>query len=316
MTGGLFQSSPPDVAIEIGAERVAAVRISGRGGGASVGGYAIEAVPAGAVAPALVTPNIVDLPAVGRAVQQALGRLGGRARRVALVVPDTVAKVSLIRFEQVPAAARDLMELVRWQVRKSAPFPIEQSIVSYTPGLKPPEGGQEFIVSVAREDIVSQYETACAQAGVRVGLVDIATFSIINSVLAGQGAPEGDWLLVHPTPSYATLAVLRGADLIFFRNRAEESEGPLADIVHQTAMYYEDRLKGQGFSRVLLTGTRDGGGAGDSLRRALEERLQVRVETVDPRAAAALDDRIGASPELLAGLAPLVGILLRERKAA
>ena len=113
-----------------------------------------------------------------------------------------------------------------------------------------------------------------------------------------------------------TLAVLRGPDVIFFRNRAEESEGPLADIVHQTAMYYEDRLKGPGFSRVLVTGSDDASSGSDSLRRTLEERLQVRVEGVDPRAAAALVDRIGASPDLLAGLAPLVGILLRERKAA
>ena len=90
--------------------------------------------------PSLVAPNIADVSVVGRAIGQALARLGGRAKRAALVVPDTVAKVSRIRFEKVPAAAKDRMELVRWQVRKSAPFPIEQSVVSYTPGVKPVEG--------------------------------------------------------------------------------------------------------------------------------------------------------------------------------
>ena len=313
MSMGLLQSPPPDLAIEIAADRVAAARITWHGSSASVGGYVVEPLPAGAVQPSLVSPNMPDVGAVGKALAQALGKLGGRGRRAALVVPDTVAKVSLIRFEKVPPSPKDLMELVRWQVRKSAPFPIEQSVVSFTPGVKPAEGGQEFIVSVAREDIVTQYEAACTQAGVRVGLVDLATFSIVNSVLAGNGAPQGDWLVVHPTSSSATLAVLRGPDVIFFRNRAEESEGPLADIVHQTAMYYEDRLKGRGFSRVLLTG---GDPSGDALRRALEDRLQVKVEGVDPRAGAALVDRISATPEMLSGLAPLVGILLRERKAA
>jgi len=312
---GLFQSSPPDLAIEIGAERVAAARITWRGSAASVGGYVVEPLPPGTVLPSLVSPNIPDVTVVAKVLTQVLGRLGGRSKRAALVVPDTVAKVSLIRFEKVASSQSDLMELVRWQVRKSAPFPIEQSVVSYTTGIKLPEGGQEFVVSVARTDIVAQYEAACAQAGLRTGLVDLATFSIINSVLAGQGAPSGDWLLVHPTTSYATLAVLRGPDVIFFRNRAEESEGPLADIVHQTAMYYEDRLKGQGFSRVILTGA-DAPGVDDTLRRALEDRLQVKVESVDPRAGATLVDRISASPDLLSGLAPLVGILLRERKAA
>jgi hypothetical protein len=127
--------------------------------------------------------------------------------------------------------------------------------------------------------------------------VDISTFSIINGVLAGSAAPTGDWLLVHATPSYTTLAVLRGGDLIFFRNREEESEGTLGDVVHQTAMYYEDRLKGGGFTRVMLAGSAARGG--EAVRHSLEQRLNVRIDSV-------------AQPDAAA----LIGILARERKAA
>jgi hypothetical protein len=86
--------------------------------------------------------------------------------------------------------------------------------------------------------------------------------------------------------------------------------------VHQTAMYYEDRLKGAGFSRVLLAGGTVVPGGVEALRRNLEERLRITVEALDPRTTATLTDRISASPDLLDGLAPLVGILVRERKAA
>ena len=89
-------------------------------------------------------------------------------------------------------------------------------------------------------------------------MVDLATFNVINAVLAGAGAPTGDWLLVNITADYASIALLRGPHLIFFRNRAADTEGTLADLVHQTAMYYEDRLNGAGFARVLLAGA--GGG--------------------------------------------------------
>jgi Tfp pilus assembly PilM family ATPase len=245
-----------------------------------------------------------------------VGRLGSRSRRAALVVPDTIAKVSLIRFEKVPTKAADLAELVRWQIRKTAPFPVDQAIVSFTPGARGADGGQEFVVSVARTDIVAQYEEACSRAGLHAGLVDLATFSAINSVLAGANPPAGDWLLVHATPTYTTLTVMRDRDLIFFRHRDEDTEGTLADVVHQTAMYYEDRLKGVGFSRVLLTGWTEGHGGTGALGRGLEERLGIAVEPVDPRAAAALLDRINASPAMLDALAPLVGILVRERRVA
>jgi hypothetical protein len=52
------------------------------------------------------------------------------------------------------------------------------------------------------------------------------------------------------------------------------------------------------------------------MRRDLEARLGTGVQSVDPRTAAALVDRIGASPELADALAPLVGVLRREGKAA
>ena len=238
----------------------------------------------------------------------------GRPRRIGLIIPDVVARVSLVRFEQVPARALDLDQLVRWQVRKTAPFPIEDAQISYVPGLHASDG-QEFVVSVARRDIIQEYEGLCAEAGAQAGLVDLATFSVINAMLAGKNAPSADWLLIHVAPGYASIALLRGPHLISFRTRATDAEGTLADLVHQTAMYYEDRLKGGGFSRVVLAGAADTRHAGDidQVRRSLQDRPTTVVETIDPRSAVTLADRIAAPASLLDTLTPLVGLLLRDR---
>jgi Tfp pilus assembly PilM family ATPase len=173
---------------------------------------------------------------------------------------------------------------------------------------------------VARRDIIESYERACEAAGAYAGIVDLATVNLINAVLGteGRAVPSSDWLLVHTASDYSTLAVIRGPDVIFFRTRPSERDDDLADLVHQTAMYYEDRLSGRGFGRVLVAGATNGpdGAAGaEGMRRALEERLGARVEAVDPRGVATLTDRIGASPDLLDRLAPLVGILMREPAA-
>jgi Tfp pilus assembly PilM family ATPase len=107
---------------------------------------------------------------------------------------------------------------------------------------------------------------------------------------------------------------MRRDQLIFFRSRGSDGEGTLTDVVHQTAMYYEDRLSGAGFSRVLLCG--GDATAGEAIRRQLADRLSAAVETIDPTRVAALTDRIGAGSALLAGLTPLVGLILRTREAA
>src|SRR5687768_1033788 len=317
MSGDFFTTAPPDVAVEIDRAHVAAARLAIRGGQAVITAHASETLAPGAVVPALLALNMPDVPAVAGAIRQTLSGLGGsKPTRVSLVLPDTIAKVSLLRLERVPAKTADLHEIVKWQVRKTAPFPMEQAVLSVSPGALSADGASEFVVTIARHDVVHQYEQACAMAGVHAGLIDLSTFSVIHGILGSASPPAGDWLLVHVTDTYLSRAVIRDTSLLFFRNRSEEAEGTLADLIHQTAMYYEDRLHGAGFARVIIAGAERMAGGAESVRRELEQRLRMSVEPVDPRAAAALHDRIGASPELLDMLALRVGMLLRERKAA
>jgi len=120
---------------------------------------------------------------------------------------------------------------------------------------------------------------------------------------------------VNVAPGWESIAIMRGAELIFFRNRSADGEGTLADLVHQTAMYYEDRLGGAGFGRALLCGAA-GAGAIESIQRTLAERLGVAVDTVDGSSAVSFADRIGTDGVLGAVVTPLVGLLLRAREAA
>jgi Tfp pilus assembly PilM family ATPase len=319
MASSVLTAAGPTVAIEIARQRVSAASIVSRDGALAVSAHAVEALPPGMVVPSLNATNITDPRGVADALRRALERLGARPKRVALAIPDSVAKVSLLKFEKVPARPHDLEELVRWQVRKAAPFRIEDAQLSYVPGLQAADGSTEFVVVLARRDIIQEYETICSAVSAQAGLVDLATFNVINAVLAGSAAPAEDWLLVHVTEEDATMAILRGQHLVFFRNHPVEGEAGLADMVHQTAMYYEDRLSGARFSRVLLAGTGSAaiGGVSDAevLRRALEQRLAIRVDQVDPRQAASLTDRINATPELLDALSPLVGLMVRDRAA-
>jgi Tfp pilus assembly PilM family ATPase len=204
---------------------------------------------------------------------------------------------------------------VRWQLRKAAPFPVEDACVTYTAGAHTATGA-EFVVAMARRSVVEEYEAICNDAGAQAGVVDLASLSVLNLFLAGPGVPQGDWLVVHMRPDYTSLAILRGEHVIFFRNRPEGEDESLSDLVHQTAMYYEDRLSGQGFTRVLLGGVGRVAGAVDLAQASLEERLGVSVEPIDPTQAAALTDRIGATPDLMDRLAPLVGMLARTRQEA
>jgi type IV pilus assembly protein PilM len=308
----------PLAAVEIASDRVTAVGLSRGAGGPVVQGWATEALPGGAVVPSLTALNVADTGAVTEALRRALSRAGVRGRRAGLVIPDLAAKVSLVPFETVPAREDDLTQLITWQVRKAAPFRIEDAQMAFVPGAPHGETGRTFVVSVARRDVVRQYEDVCAAAGAHAGIVDLASFNVINAVLASEPAagPRGDWLLVNTTRESQTLAIMRGDTLLFFRNRPIDGDQTLPDLVHQTAMYYEDRLQGAGFARVMLAG--GAAWSGDGVRRGLSERLQAPVSSIEPRhvaafAGAEFDDlQPAAADALLASL----GLLLRERSGA
>jgi len=305
-------SSAPEAAIEIAPDAVSIAALGSRGSEAVIHAYGSAELPSGAVTPALVGHNIVDRGAVVQALRSACERAGHRPGRAGLVIPDVAARVALVRFDQVPSRRDDLDQLIQWQIKKSLPFSVEEASITHSPGVRAGTGG-EFIVVAARRDVVAEYEDVCDEVGIHAGLVDLATLSVANLYLA-SGAPTGDWLIVHIRPEYTSIAIMRGSDLIFFRNRAEGDPEPLADVVHQTAMYYQDRLSGRGLSRVFAGGRGRLSGEVEVAIAEIEARLATLVEPLDPTTIAPLVDRISVTPRQGAALAPLVGMLLRSRK--
>jgi len=283
----ILRTPPPSVAVEIAPSRVTAVLVSGRGAGLTLGAWAVEPLPEGCVVPSLTASNVARPAEVVPAVRAALERLGQRAKRVALVIPDAVAKVSLVRFKDVPPRARDLEELVKFQIRKAAPFHVEDSQVSFAAGDRSAEG-QEFVVVQARRDIVGEYEQVCQGAGATAGVVDLSTFGLAQCALRTTPGLTGDWLLIHGAADGATIAIYRGRHPVFFRRRGADGDGHLGELIHQTAMYYEDRLGGGGFGRVLV-----GGAAAGALTTGawagIQARLGVRAEQVAPGGGAPVD---------------------------
>src|SRR5260221_13013266 len=320
---GFLASPPPSGGVEFASDRVTAVSLTRQANNWIIGAHGTERLAPGVVTPALNAVNVHDAGALSAALRSAFDKLGARPRRVALVIPDTAAKLSLLRFEKVPADA-DLDQLIRWQMRKAAPFKPEDAQISWAPAAPIPGGGREYLVTLGRRDVVESYMAACADAGAAAGLVDLASLNLINAALAsGAETTAGDWLVVPVAPDYATLAIVRDTHLIYFRTRRLESEADLADLVHQTAMYHEDRLSGGRVARVVLSAASARGADAPAdaaernarLRRSLEERMNVKVEALDFRGTAAMRDRISAGPELLEALAPAARGVLRRQGA-
>ncbi len=306
----------PTAAVEIAPDGVTAVALGRERPVRTVLGHARAALPPGAVTPGVASANLPGRDAVAEAVRNVVARLPRRPSRVGLVIPDAAAKVSLVGFETTPRRTADLVRLIRWQLRGSVPFKPDDAQVAYAAGAPLADGGREYVVVAARRDIVREYERPCSAAGVRPGLVGLAAFGLVNVLLAGQSPPPaGDWLLVHAAAGYNSVAVLRGGHLVCFRNRPGDGAGDLLDLVHQTVMYYEDRLAGAGLE-VAWVADRGGSGAqggDDALTQRLARRIGVPVASLATDAIVPPRD---TDRGVLETLAAPVGMLVREWRAA
>ena len=296
-------SPPPSVAVEITARRVTAV-------GARRPRRQLRVV--GATRPSRCAPGVVDAGAERAerprsrrrwrrpSARRARQLVGSRPRRVALVLPDSVAKVSLLRFEKVPAKPQDLDQLIRWQMRKAAPFQIEDAQVSWAPARRPARAAAASISSrVARRDIIESYERACEAAGAHAGLVDLASFNLINAVLAGEPAPPATGCWCTSPPDYATLAVVRDGcvDLLpqprapSGDRRSAGSRAPDGDVSRGSAGRRRVRA-------VVLAGASvRGAGRRRAVPRGCSRSASgMRVEPLDFRPAAEMRDRIAPAP--------------------
>ena len=188
--------------------------------------------------------------------------------------------VSIVPFDALPSRAADLAGLVRWRVGKTAPFGIEEAQVSYTPGAATGGGRHELVVAVMHRDVVESVRARVrAPPGRMPGWWTCPSFNVDQTPCSppAPSAAAGDWLLVHAGAG-AGYAGHRA------RRRARAATGtapratpaPSRTSMHQTAMYYQDRLGGRGFGRAVLAGEPFlEGGAVKRLRRGARSRKRL-----------------------------------------
>ena len=243
----------PAVAIEVRASSVGVLRVRRESRRLVVGAAAVMELPPGTLSLSLTQPNIVDGQRFGQAIHGALERAGilGGAK-VALVLPDTVARVALVPAVEVPARkAGEIDELLRFRLRKSIPFEVRAARLAYaTAGAS---AADTIVVATAFSPVVDQYEEACRVLGLEPGLVEIAGLALVRAAFPPPAS--GDGLLVNWEEGYVTLVLTRNGWPILLRmlsGAAVASPGDVVREVSSTLIYYRERLGGSGVTTAFV----------------------------------------------------------------
>ena len=243
----------PLVAIEVRGSSVGVLRVRREKRRLVVGAAAVMELPPGTLSLSLTQPNILEGQRFRQAIHGALERAGilGGAK-VALVLPDTAARVALVPVIEVPSRkAAEIDELLRFRLRKSVPFEVREARLAYAiAGDRPAD---TIVVATAFGPVVEQYEEACRSLGLEPGLVEIAGLALARAAFPPPAS--GDGLLVNWDEGYVTIAVARNGWPVLLRTLSGAAAASPSDVIREvssTLIYYRERLGGSGITAAFV----------------------------------------------------------------
>lgn len=292
----------PLAAIEIRARALGAVRLVAQGTGRTLGGAAAVELPEGVLKISISEPNVVGAEAFRhalRSVVEKAGILG--AGRVALVLPDPVARVALLPAADIRGRGAEAEEMIRFRLRKAVPFEIRNARLASVPvhlaGREP-----QILVGAILGTVLEEYEGACRALGLEPGVVQLAGLAILDAV--EETRRPADRVVINWDDGYVSIFLSREGAPVLIRTLTGADAGSPANVVReasQTALYYRERLGGSGFAEAIVRSAAIP--AGDAAK-LLEEPLGIRPEILDPWGALVGGDRSAA--QALAGAAAAI----------
>ena len=301
-----LDSTPhPSLAIEIAHDRVAAARWGHTGG---LDGYAVEVLPARAVVPSAVETNVVNPAALKAAVTGVCSRLRAKDETAALILPDPVIRVFVQHFEEFPRSEAEAVPMLRWKLKKSVPFEVEETLISYM-RQAPRENGVDVVTGLARLRIIREYEAFIEAGGLHAGVVLSSSLAAIS--LLEEHRPV---LLARVSGVALTTAIVREAVLCGYRCTELPARGfeltpqMLLEEIFPVAAYYQDTWH-EGIKSVRVAGL---GARLPEFVPPLEQEFQCEVRSLLHTAAS--DGRIPADARPLADreLEGLVGWMVHR----
>lgn len=227
-------------------------------------------------------PNLMHT----QAFRDAIGKLAqgpGKRSGVALVIPDYAVRMAILDFEDFPKGKEEQDSLIRFRMRKSVPFHIEEAQVAYSVQMQEAGRVEVFVVVIARP-ILQEYEELFTELGYRVGLVTPSCVAALPLFAAGQ---DGMTLIAKLAGTELSVLLVESGRIRLVRCLdfavGDESEGSQEDnvltVLQQTVAFAEDQI-GHTVTKLMFCGF---GEATDRIGRLAERELKVSYAAVGSR---------------------------------
>ncbi len=241
------------VGLDIGSSGVKLVQLKER-----KGGYALQAFGTAVLPPeAIVDGALMNSAAIVAAIQELVAKEKVKTKEVAIGVRGhsvIIKKISLPRMTQ-----EELDESIQWEAEQYIPFDVKD--VNIDTQILTPEGdaaGQmDVLLVAAKKDMINDYTSVCAEAGLTATVVDVDAFAVQNAYEANyQLDPAETVVLINVGAAVANINILARGVTTFTRDITMGGNAFTEEIQKQLNISYDEaealKVGGQGETDAVV----------------------------------------------------------------
>jgi hypothetical protein len=251
----------PELAAGLDRTGLVMVKITARQGNKIDAKVFFEPFPEGYFEPEFTRRNLEDKDTLQKAVRKGLSALKAeKAKRISLVLPDSVSRVFLLDFEDIPSKRSDLDSLLRHKVKKILPFDTDSAALSYRLAYKKDEK-YSFLAGFMYKPAAAQYEDYLQEIGLQCGLIDTRSNNLINLYNLLSPGEMQDCLYLILDSDYLTLVAEKEQDIYLYRGKpltSSKRKDFIQREILQSIMFLFDRLGESVMPNAVLLSNRSG----------------------------------------------------------
>jgi type IV pilus assembly protein PilM len=277
------------VGLDIGSSSVKIVQLKERKGGFTLQAFGSAPLPPEAI----VDGALMNSSAIVQAIQELVAKEKVKTKEVAIGVRGhsvIIKKISLPRMSQ-----EELDESIQWEAEQYIPFDVKDVNIDTT--ILTPEGdaaGQmDVLLVAAKKDMINDYTSVCAEAGLTATVVDVDAFAVQNAYEASYDVDPGTTaVLINVGAAVTNINILARGTTTFTRDITMGGNAFTEEIQKQLNISYDEaealKVGGQGETDAVVPQEVERVIAG------VAEQLAGEIQrSLDFYSATAADNRIG-----------------------
>jgi type IV pilus assembly protein PilM len=241
------------VGLDIGSSSVKLVHLKERKGGHQLLAYGSAPLPPEAI----VDGALMNSAAIVQAIQELVAQQKVKGREVAIGVRGhsvIIKKISLPRMTQ-----EELDESIQWEAEQYIPFDVKD--VNIDTQILTPEadaaGQMDVLLVAAKKDMINDYTSVCAEAGLTATVVDVDAFAVQNAFETSYDPATGQpVVLINVGAAVTNINVVLNGMATFTRDVTMGGNAFTEEIQKQLNISYEEaealKVGGQGEADAVV----------------------------------------------------------------